>query len=137
MLIAAVILNCLVAVLLAVSAMKYGRGPVPLTYHAEILTKESSSLTPFQEMILRAQYRALAGGMLGLAIMIIALSLGPVLADELWAHVAIVLAGGSFAGAGIATPRKVEAATGVQTPWRLASLLGGALVVAFVLAILG
>jgi hypothetical protein len=137
MLIAAIVLNCLVAVLLIVSAMKYGQGPVPLTYHREMLEKEGSRLSPYQEMILRALYRALAGGMLALAIMIIALSLGPVRADALWAHVAILLAGGSFAVSGIVTPHKVEAMTGVQTPWRLAAVLGGALVLAFVLAVLG
>jgi hypothetical protein len=137
MLIAAVVLNCLVAVLLGVSAMKYGRGPVPLTYHKEMLAKEDTTLSRYQELILRALYRALAGGMLALAIMIIALSLGPVMADELWAHVAVLLAGGSFAAAGIVTPKKVEEATGVQTPWRLASVLGGAIGIAFVLAILG
>ncbi len=137
MLIAAVILNCLAAVLLIVSAMKYGRGPVPLTYHAEMLEKEGTTLTPYQTLILRALYRALAGGMLAVAILIIALALGPVMADELWAQVALALAGGAFAASGIITPRAVEEATGVQTPWRLSSLLGAAMGVAFVLALLG
>jgi hypothetical protein len=134
MLIAAIICNCLAAVLFIVAAMKYGMGPVPLNYHKLILDKERTALTPYQSMILRGLYRALAGALLAIGLLIIALSLGPVREGELWAEVAVLLAGGAFVSGSYLTPRRVEEETGVQTPWRLALLMGGLLVIGFVLA---
>ena len=134
MLIAAVVCNCLAAVLFMLGAAKYGRGPVPLTYHKLMLEKEGSQLTPHQEMILRAVYRALGGAMLAVGLFIVALSLGPIRSGELWAEVAVVLAGAAFLSGSYLTPRRIEEATGIQTPWRLSLLMAGLLVAGFVFA---
>lgn len=134
MLIAAIALNCLAAVLFMLAAMKYGRGPVPLTYHREMLEKEGTRLTPFLTMMLTALYRAFAGAMLAIGLLIVALSLGPVRQGELWAEVALLLAGVAFVAGSSITPHAVEQATGVQTPWRLALLMGGLLAGGFVLS---
>ena len=134
MLIAAMLCNCLAAVLFLVGAAKYGRGPVPVTYHKLILEAEGSTLSPGQLLILRGVYRALAGAMLAIGVMIIALTLGPVRDGELWAEVALVLAGTGFVSGSYLTPKRIEEATGVQTPWRLALLMGGLMVAGFVFA---
>lgn len=132
MLIAAIICNCLAAVLFLVGAAKYGRGPVPLTYHKLMLEKEGTGLTEYQSMILRALYRGLGGTMLAIGVLIIALTLGPVRSGELWAEVALLLAGFGFVSGSYATPRRIEEATGIQTPWRLALLMGGLLCAGFI-----
>ena len=134
MTIAAIICNCLSAVLFFLAAMKYGRGPVPLTFHKLMLEKEGTVPSPFVKLILTALYRAFAGAMLAIGLLIVALSLGPIRAGELWAEVAVLLAGLSFVSGSSLTPHRVEQATGVQTPWRLALLMGGLLVMGFVLA---
>jgi hypothetical protein len=134
MIIAALVCNCLAAVLFFLAAMKYGRGPVPLTYHKLILEKEGTVLSPYLTMILTGLYRAFAGAMLAIGLLIVALSLGPIRSGELWAQVAALLAGLSFVAGSSLTPHRVEQATGVQTPWRLALLMGGLLALGFILA---
>ncbi len=132
MLVAAIVCNCLAAVLFLIGAAKYGRGPVPLTYHKLILETEGSDLSAGQKLILRAIYRALGGAMLAIGLLIVAISLGPVRSGELWAEVALLLAGAGFVSGSYFTPRGIEEATGVQTPWRLALLMGGLLLCGFV-----
>lgn len=134
MLIAAIICNCLAGVLFLVGAAKYGQGPVPLTYHKLMLEKEGSALTPYQVMILRAVYRGLGGTMLAVGVLIIAITLGPIRSGELWAEVALLLAGAGFVSGSYLTPRRIEGTTDVQTPWRLALLMGGLLAAGFVFA---
>lgn len=134
MLIATVVCNCLAALLFMLGAAKYGRGQVPLTYHKLILEKEGSELSVGQKLILRAVCRALGGAMLAIGLLIIALTLGPVLSGELWAEVALLLAGAAFVSGSYFTPRGIEEATGVQTPWRLSLLIGGLLVGGFLFA---
>lgn len=132
MLVAAIVCNCLAAVLFLIGAAKYGRGPVPLTYHKLILETEGSDLSAGQKLILRAIYRALGGAMLAIGLLIVAITLGPVRSGELWAEVALLLAGAGFVSGSYFTPRGIEEATGVQTPWRLALLMGGLLLCGFV-----
>ncbi|MFK7745788.1 MAG: hypothetical protein AB8B47_12085 [Roseobacter sp.] len=134
MLIAALILNCLVAALFIIAAVKYGRGPVPLTYHKLMLEKEATTLSPYLKLVLTAQYRAFGGAMLAIGVMIVALTLGPIRAGEFWAEVAVLLAGAAFVSGSSLTPHRVEQITGIQTPWRLALLMGGMLLAAFILA---
>lgn len=137
MLFAAIALNCIAAALFIIAALKYGRGPVPLAYHRDILDKEGTELTPHMTMVLTALYRALAGAMLAMGVMIVALSLGPVRAGAFWAEVAVLLAGAAFVAGSSVTPYRVELASGVQTPWRLSLLIGAVLLAGFVLAQLG
>ncbi len=134
MLIAAIICNCLAAVLFFLGAMKYGRGTVPVTYHKLILEKEGTTLSPYLTLILTALYRAFAGALLALGLLVVSLSLGPIRSGEIWAEVALLLAGLGFAAGGALTPHRVEQITGVQTPWRLSLLMGGLLVCGFLLA---
>lgn len=134
MLIAAIICNCLAAVLFFLAAMTYGRGPVPLTYHRLILEKEAVTLSPHTSLIVMALYRALAGAFMAIGLFIVALTLGPIRNGELWAEIAVLLAGVSFvAGSGV-TPYRVEQSTGVQTPWRLSLLMGALLLAGFTLS---
>ena len=137
MLHAAIACNCLAAVLLFLGAVKFGQGPVPVTYHKLILDEEGSELSPYQTLILTGLYRAFAGTMLALDLLIVALSLGPILQDELWAKVALLLASVAFTAGSYFVPRSIEEITGVQTPWRLSLLIGGLLGVGFVLALIG
>ena len=134
MLTAAVICNCLAGVLCLLAAVKYGKGPVPVTYHKLILEKEGTALSPHTLLILTGLYRAFAGAMLALGLFVITLSLVPIRAGALWAEIALLLAGAAFVAGSIMTPRHVEEATGVQTPWRLSILMGGLLLAGFILA---
>ncbi len=134
MILAAITCNCCAAVLFILGAVKYGRGPVPVTYHRLILEKEGMQLSPYQELILTAQYRAFAGALLGLGLVTVALSLGPIRTGAVWAEVALLLLGGAFAAGSTLAPYRVEQTTGVQTPWRLSLVIGGLLGAGFVLA---
>lgn len=134
MLILALLCNCLAAMLFFLAATKYGRGPVPVTYHRLILEKEGTELSPHTLLIVAALYRAFAGAMLGLGLLIVALSLGPVRGGEFWAEVALLLAGTSFVAGTSMAPYQIEQNTGVQTPWRLSVVIGGLLVVGFLAA---
>lgn len=133
----AIICNCLAGVLLLLAAVKYGRGPVPVTYHKLILEEEKTQLSPHLTLILTGLYRALAGACLGLGLMIVTLSLGPVREGLFWAEIAILLAGAAFVLGSFRTPYLVEQETGVQTPWRLSLVVGGLIGAGFVLAQLG
>lgn len=137
MTLAAIACNCCAAILFFLGAMKYGQGPVPVTYHRLILEKEGTALSPSQTLILTGLYRAFAGCMLGFGLLVVALSLGPILQGELWAEVALLLAGAAFVAGSTVTPRRIEEATGVQTPWRLSLVIGGLLLAGFVLSQLG
>lgn len=134
MIFAAIACNCCAAILFFLGAVKYGRGPVPVTYHRLILEQEGKPLSPHQTLILTALYRALAGAMLAIGLLIVALSLGPIRAGALWAESALLLAGAAFVSGSAVTPYRVEQITGVQTPWRLSLVIGGLLVAGFVLA---
>ncbi len=134
MLNAAIACNCLAAILFFLAAMKYGRGPVPVTYHRLILDKEGEDLSPHMTLILKAMYRAFSGAALAIGLLIVALSLGPVRAGEFWAEVALLLAGAAFVSGSSFTPYNIEQATEVQTPWRLSLLMGGLLGAGFLLA---
>ncbi len=134
MLIFALICNSLAAVLFILAAVKYGTGPVPVTYHGLILEREGTELTPSLTLILTGLYRAFAGAMLAIGLLIVALSLGPIRAGALWAEVAVLMAGLAFAAGATLTPHRVEQVTGVQTPWRLSLLMGGLVCVGFIAA---
>lgn len=83
MLIFALICNSLAVVLFILAAVKYGTGPVPVTYHRLILEREGTELTPSLTLILTGLYRAFAGAMLAIGLLIVALSLGPIRAGAL------------------------------------------------------
>lgn len=134
MILAALACNLCAAILFFLGAAKYGRGPVPVTYHRLILEREDTVLSPFATLILTGLYRAFAGAMAALGLLVVALSLGPVRSGALWAEVVLLLSGAVFVAGSVATPRRIEAATGVQTPWRLALVIGGLLLAGFVLA---
>lgn len=134
MLIAAIICNCLAAVLFFLAATKFGMGPVPVTYHRLIFDKEGTTPTPYTLQVLRGLYRAFAGVMLGFGLLIVALSLGPIRAGAFWAEFALLTAGAAFVAGSTIVPYQVEQDTGVQTPWRLSLLMGGLLAAGFLLA---
>lgn len=128
----AILCNCLAGVLFLLAAVKYGRGPVPVTYHKLILESEGTELSPYLTLILTGLYRAFAGACLGLGLMVISLTLGPVRTGAFWAEIAILLVGAAFVSGSVQTPYRVEQQTGVQTPWRLSLVIGGLIVVGFV-----
>lgn len=134
MLYAAILCNCLAAVLFILAAVKYGSGPVPLTYHRLILEAEGTALSPHTALILKALYRGLAGALLAIAVAIITLSMGPIRAGAFWAEILLLVMGCVFVASSTLTPHNVENQTGVQTPWRLSLLMGGLLAAGFVFA---
>lgn len=134
MIFVAIACNCLAAILFFLAAVKYGRGPVPVTYHRLMLEKEGTELSPHTMLILTAQYRAFSGAALAIGLMIVALSLGPVRSGALWAEIALLLAGAAFVSGAFPTPYRVEQVTEIQTPWRVSLVMGGLLCAGFALA---
>lgn len=135
MVMAAVLLDGVVALALLAMAAKYAFGPVPLDYHAAIFKAEGLVLTPATRLVLRAFYLGLAGGFLGLAITTAVLAVGPVSDGAVWAQALITAAGLCMAVPLAGAARRVEVVTGVAIPWRLALVLGALLVLALVLVV--
>ncbi|MGG7567122.1 hypothetical protein ACQ5SO_13290 [Rhodovulum sp. DZ06] len=114
----------LVALGLAGLAARYGRGPVPQAYHAEIMKRDGGLPGPGALRVLRAVYRSLAGILAALAVMVLGAALW--LLPGAPGATGALLALGALVGAVptmIAT-RRVEAESGVRTPWRAAAALG-------------
>jgi hypothetical protein len=118
---------------MAAMALKYGRGPVPLDYHKDILGD------PIPEDVLTvigALYRVFGAAMAALALAGAALALGPLAQGAMWAKFIIFAVILLVAIPSMIVPRQVENATGVRTPWRVAAVLLAVSVVAFVLSFL-
>jgi hypothetical protein len=133
MLFVAVILYCLAMAGTAAMALKYGRGPVPVSYHRDIIGDPipANVLT-----VLRVLYRVLGAALAALALAGAALALGPLAQGAVWAKFVIFATVLLVAVPSTMVPRQVEKATGVRTPWRVAAILLGVSALAFVLSVL-
>ena len=133
MLSAAVVLYCLAMAGMAAMALKYGRGPVPLDYHKDILGDQipENVLT-----VIGALYRVFGAAMAGLALAGAALALGPLAQGAIWAKFVIFAVVLLVGVPSMIVPRQVENVTGVRTPWRVAAGLLAVSAVAFALSLL-
>jgi hypothetical protein len=133
MLSAAVAIYCLAMVGVAAMALKYGRGPVPLDYHKDILGDQipETVLT-----VIHALYRVLGAAMAALALAGAALALGPLAQGAMWAKFVTFAIIVLVAVPSMFVPRQVEKTTGVRTPWRVAGVLLLVSAVSFVLSFL-
>ena len=135
MLIAAVLLNLLVALGLTALAAKYAFGPVPADYHAAILATSGQPIGPHQLLVFGAINKVFAGCFLALAIALTMLTVFGVWQEMYWAKIgtaAIAVVAGvpsSFAA------YTVEQTSGVRTPWRSGALLSVLVLIAFVLSV--
>ena len=105
-------------------AAKFGLGPVPADYHAEILARGGTDPVPSPVVtVLGAVYRALAGLLIAVALGLTALALE--LRAGGGAVVFVAMAGMVLAAGGVTAlvTLRVERETGVRTPWRLATAL--------------
>jgi hypothetical protein len=112
-----VILYCVASLGAVAFAAKYGLGPVPADYHAEILGSDGGA-TESAKLVLTVVYRVMAGALLAFAVLALAVALGPLSSDALWAKLVLPAASLAVAGPSLTLPRRVERATGVRTPWR-------------------
>ena len=119
----------------AAFAGKYGLGPVPAGYHAEILAREGGA-TAGATRVLTVLYRTMAGALLGFAILAIAVALGPLAAGALRARLVLPVASLAVALPALALTRQVERDTGLRTLWRQILGLIAMLAAACVLSVL-
>lgn len=112
-------------------ALKYGRGPVPASYHKDIM---GESVPENVLVVLHALYRVLGAAFAALALAGAALALGPLAQGVEWAKFAIIVVVLMVAIPSTIVPWQVEKSTGVRTPWRFAAILLGVSALAFVLS---
>lgn len=125
-----VALFCLVGLGAFAMGLRYSTSAVPASYHAEILAANGAELDGNLTLVLTALYRGFGGALVALAVAMVCLALWPVAAGNLPAAFGAFLAGTIVAGSTILTPLRVERATGVRTPWRIAAGLQLVLVAA-------
>ncbi len=107
----------------AAMGVKYGFGPVPATYHAEIIGKDGAGATGQNTLhVLTALYRVLGGALIAVALLVAALALGPIRAGAFWAVFVATLAGLCVAVPAAIVPFRVERATGIATPWKVGAI---------------
>ena len=133
MLTVSVILYCIAAAGMIGLAAKYGFGPVPADYHAEIL---GSSPAPETLIILRVLYKVFAATLFALAWALVCLAVWVLAAGAIWASFAIFAAAMIVGIPSTVVTRQVEIATGVRTPWRAAAALSVLSAVAFVCSVI-
>lgn len=133
MLDAALALYALVSLGLLAFALRYGVGAVPFGCHAETPARDGAAPGANARLVLRALYRTPAGAPAAPVAGGAALTLE----DAPAATAGLILVASLLAGVPAApVPRRVEAETGVRTPWRPAlalvavSALAGALALA-------
>jgi len=117
MLTVSVILYCIASLGALGFAAKYGLGPVPATYHAEILGG-ANRVPERVALVLSVVYRVMGGALFAFALLSVAVALGPLSSGVFWAKLVLPAAGLAVAAPALKLPRDVEQATGVRTPWR-------------------
>jgi len=125
------ILQLLVSAGAALMGLKFLTGPVPATYHREIIEAAGNKVESGHIQVLTAIYRSMGAGFLALAI-----SLAMIVwfaGTTNWAQAAILLSGLVSLVPILVVTYRTEKASGVKTPWRLAAILLLLLVIAFLL----
>ena len=135
MLLTAVILNFVVAILLALLGGKYLRGPAPADYHEEILKAAYAEITDAHKGVFRALNVVIGAGFYAQAVVIASVTYFGVWDDVFWAK-CVVLAVALLSGVpATLAAQQLEKHTRVKTPWRPGIVLLGMSVLAFVLAL--
>lgn len=136
MLLAAVILNYVVAALLALLGGKYLRGPAPADYHEEILKAAYAEITEAHKGVFRALNVVVGAGFYTQAVVIVLVTYFGVWENLLWAKVVVLLAALLSGIPATLAAQRLEKHTRVTTPWRPGIVLLGLAVTAFVLSVL-
>ena len=132
---AALMLNLAAVAATLALAVKYLSGEVPKDYHAAIFVKGGAPVREAHRLVLRAVYHAMAGGLIGVALAIAALTWFG--SGETWTRYTSPLIGIAAGAPTAITAYRTEKATGVRTPWRPAVALPVVLIVAAILGSLG
>jgi len=127
-----VILFCIAGLGALAMGLKYSFSAPPMRYHAELLGTEADPPSDGLHNVLTALYRAFGGVLSGLAVAIFSLALWPIADGNLPAAIGAFFAGSIAAMTTTLTPLKLERATGVRTPWRIAAGLEVVLVAAMI-----
>ena len=114
--------------------LKFVRAAPLIDHHAEITKHEQVGHETCR--IIGALYKVLGGAFLSLGAVLAIVTVFGVGNDLFWAKATILLGGVIAGGASAIVPRKVEQATGVRTPWRLAAAITSLVLAAFILSIL-
>lgn len=117
-------------------ASLYLFGEVPMSYHRAILEKEGVALSPGLNLVMTTLCRVMGAGLMasGVSGLLFALNIQP--ADPVLIKMRPLLIGLIIGVPCVIYPRRVEAATGIRTPWRTAAALLGVLLVAFAISLL-
>lgn len=136
MLLAAVILNFVIALLLALLGGKYLRGPAPTDYHEEILKAAYAEITNAHKGVFRALNVVVGAGFYAQAIVVFLVTYFGVWDDIFWAKCVVLLSALICGIPATLAAQQLEKHTRVTTPWRPGIGLLGLTVVAFILSIL-
>lgn len=134
MLTVAIGLYLVAAIGLLAMAAKFGVGAFPAPHHAQALQRDGIRLTPNLTLVLRGIYRTMAGGFAGLAVLIAYLAIGPLRQGVHGAEYFGLLAGLVAGVPATLASRRLEVATGVSSPWKIAAALTIVVVVGSVAA---
>ena len=133
MLFASVLVFLLTAVGVLVMAYRYITATPPLDYHGDILS--GTAMTDETLTILGALYKVMGGAFAALGAGLILLTVFGVWADLFWPKLTILLMTGIAGWFATTVPRRVEARTGVRTPWRITAGLVALSALGFVLSL--
>lgn len=135
MLLAAAILNFVVAALLALLGGKYLRGPAPADYHEESLKAAYAEITDAHKGVFRALNLVVGAGFNAQAGVIVLVAYFGVWEDVFWAKCVVLIAAVLSGVPATLAAQQLEKHTRVTTPWRPGIVLLGMAVLAFVLSI--
>ncbi len=135
MLLAAVILNFLTAVLLALLGGKYLRGPAPVDYHEEILKAAYAEISEAHKGVFRALNVVVGAGFYAQAVVIALVTYFGVWNDVFWAKCVVLVAVLLSGLPAMLAAQQLEKHTRITTPWRPGLVLIGMAVLAFLLSL--
>ncbi|MFK7901316.1 MAG: hypothetical protein AB8B49_00575 [Nitratireductor sp.] len=131
----AIYIHLLVATGLALLAAYYLFGPVPTSYHAKILEKWKLEIQPQHKIGFQAINLILGALLLALSLCIFVVTSFAITQGILWAKLLIASMGLITGCPATYIAYKIEKATGVKTPWRIALAMTLCMILAFALSI--
>lgn len=130
----AMVLYGLAAAGIAALGLRYLTTAVPIGYHAAILAKAGEAPSAAVKQILNSAYRVIGGALLGLALCLGFIGMGPASSGSLRAILFAAAAGLIAGGVSTVAAWRLHAETGERTPWLPAAVLTLVIVIASLVA---
>ncbi len=117
-------------------ASLYLFGEVPMSYHRKVLEKEGTALSPGLELVMTTLCRVLGAGLMASGVSALLFALNIQDGDPVLIKMRPLLIGLIIGVPSVIYPHRVEAATGIRTPWRTAAALLAVMFAGFAVSIL-